>query len=157
MFWCLLKPNFNCRFVQFQEIVLSHPAAVKAMSPGRIVIVNTPSSSNVLGVVLKTATTGSNNERIYTVLVICDKNSDDSKNRSCNSVNNSNTSKDQSNTVELVKPVTRMRLFQPEGASWHEMVQCKTENIAIVTTKTIRIDADKIINDVKKREQSRFR
>ena len=125
--------------------MLSHPAAVKVMSPGRLVIINTSKLSNVLGAVLKTASTSTNNEKLYTVLVICDKDSA------------INSNKCESQDTDLVKPVTKVKLFQPEGASWHEMVQCRGENIIVVTTKTIRLDADKIVNDVKKREQPRFR
>lgn len=140
-----------------QDIVLSHPAAVKALSPGRVVIVDTPACSNVLGVVLKTSTTGSNNERVFTVLIICDKNSDNSINSSCNNDKNSNTKNDQSQGSMLVKPVTKVKLFQPEGACWHSLVQCRTDNITIVTTKNMKVDPEKIMNDVKKREQPRFR
>lgn len=50
-----------------------------------------------------------------------------------------------------------MNLFQPEGPCWHDMVDCKADDISVVTTKTLRIDPDKIINDVKKRQQPRFR
>lgn len=133
---------------------------MKALSPGRIVIINTSSSSNVLGVVLKSSTTGSNNERLYTVFSICDKiDTESGKNSSWNSSKSSNSSDigDCLKSADVIKPVTKMKLFQPEGVCWHEIVQCRTEQIAVVTTRTIRIDAEKIINDVKKREQSRFR
>ena len=155
--------------------MLSHPAAVKVMSPGRLVIINTSKLSNVLGAVLKTASTSTNNEKLYTVLVICDKDSAINSNKGESSAINSNkcessaiisnkgdfsainSNKCESQDTDLVKPVTKVKLFQPEGASWHEMVQCRGENIIVVTTKTIRLDADKIVNDVKKREQPRFR
>ncbi|WAR31042.1 SKIV2-like protein [Mya arenaria] len=144
-----------------QSIILSHPAAIKALSPGRVVIVNTPTCSHVLGVVLKTGTTGANNERTFTVLVICDKNSNDAsaKNSLSNfdSKNRNGVISDQSFSSDLVTPVLKKRLFQPEGACWHEIVQCRCENIVTVTTKTIRLDPEKIINDVKKREIPRFK
>lgn len=123
---------------------------MKALTPGRVVMINHAINNDVLGVVLK-STSGANNERNFTILLICDKNSDSSKNS--NSAINSNKSVESN----AVKPVIKTKLFQPEGACWHEMVQCKADSIAIVTTKTIRIDGEKIINDVKKREQPRFR
>jgi antiviral helicase SKI2 len=143
-------------FVYLQGIILSHPAAVKALSAGRVVIVNHTVNNEVLGVVLKSSS-GANNERNFTILVICDKNSDTSKNS--DSAINSNCAINSNKSVEsnAVAPVIKTKLFQPEGACWHEMVQCKADSIAIVTTKTIRIDGEKIINDVKKREQPRFR
>ncbi|XP_052223384.1 helicase SKI2W-like isoform X15 [Dreissena polymorpha] len=145
-----------------QGIILTHPAAVKALTPGRVVIVTTQPRKHVLGVVLKTSTTGSINEKLFTVLVICDKKSHDSmsKNSSAEgSAINSDSSKnsDQSGSAELVMPVEKIQLFQPEGACWHEVVQCRSENIIVITTKTIKVDADKIFNDIKKREQPRFR
>ena len=88
-------------------------------------------------------TLSASNERTFTCLVICDKTSSDSE----QSVRDS----------DLVSAILNMNLFQPEGPCWHDMVDCKADDISVVTTKTLRIDPDKIINDVKKRQQPRFR
>lgn len=141
-----------CKFI-FQTIILSHPAAIKALSPGRVVIVN-HQCQDVLGVVLRSST-GTNNERSFTVLIICDK--DENDNKTGTHSNNTLTDQSQSSNTESVKPVIKTKVFQPEGPCWHKMVQYKSEDIAIVTTKNLRIDADKIMADVRKREQPRFR
>jgi len=138
------------------------------MSAGRVVIVNTPESPYVLGALLKTSTVGANNEKVFTILTICDKNSNKDDEIDIGAKNSSNTgsainsnskakNSDQSCDSELVTPVQKMSLFQPEGPCWHQVVTCKASDVAVVTTKTIKVDADKIINDVKKREQPRFR
>ncbi|KAL4219308.1 hypothetical protein ACF0H5_021887 [Mactra antiquata] len=141
-----------------QGIILTNPAAVKALSPGRVIIIEHKQYDHVLGVVLKSSL-GASNERNFTVLIICDKNSNSSKNSNTEAKNSKTDAKNSNNSNEsgAVKPVLRTQLFQPEGICWHEIVQCKSENIAIVTTKTLRLDPDKIMNDVKKREQPRFR
>ena len=122
--------------------MLSHPAAIKALSPGRVVVIDHNSHKNTLGVVLKISL-GTNNERTFTCLVICDKNS----------------SENEQNVLDqdLVSATTNLTLFQPEGPCQHDMVDCKAEAISVVTTKTLRIEADRIMNDVKKRQQPRFR
>lgn len=141
-----------------QGVVLSHPLAVKALSPGRVVVISNNSVANVLGVVLKSII-GASSERIFTVLVICDINSNSTKNSDSDSSKNSASAINSNNIpdTDVVKPLIKTRLFQPEGKCGHEVVQCKADLVDVVTTKTIRIDADKIINDVKKREQPRFR
>ena len=100
------------------------------------------SHNNTLGVVLKTSL-GTNNERTFTCLVICDRNSSELE----------QNVRDQ----DIVSAITNLTLFQPEGPCQHDMVDCKAEAISVVTTRTLRIEADRIMNDVKKRQQPRFR
>lgn len=140
-YWEACRDYFSLR-KQLQAVILSHPAAIKALSPGRVVVVDENSHSNALGVVLKTSM-GTNNERTFTCLVICDKNSSDVE--------------QNPRDPDLVSAITNLNLFQPEGPCWHNMIDCKADAISLVTTKTLRIDPDRIINDVKKRQQARFR
>ena len=121
---------------------MSHPATVKALSPGRVIVVNSFPHENVLGVILKTSTT-IRNERLFTIMVICEK--------------EMKTSNEHGEGAHVVKPVIKCKLFQPEGPCWHAVIQCKGDDIDVVTTKTLRVDSDRILTDVKKREQSRFR
>ena len=100
------------------------------------------SHNNALGVVLRTSL-NANNERTFKCLVICDKNRTDSE----------QNLRDQ----DVVRAIRNLNLFQPEGPCWHEVIDCNSDNLSVVTTKTLRIDPDKIMNDVKKREQPRFR
>lgn len=123
--------------------MLSHPAAIKLLTAGRVVVINS-NYRNVLSVVLNSSM-GSNKERIFNCLVICEKNS------------NTKSDSTKGDNPELVQPVVNTNLFQPEGPCWHELTQVKAEDISVVTVKTIRIDPDKIVNDIKKRQQPRFK
>ena len=126
-------------------MVLSHPAAIKSLSAGRVVVVDNGHHANVLAVVLHSGM-GSNNTRIFTVLFICDKGS-----------NPSGAGDATPNDNLKVKPVKATQLFLPEGVCWHHMAEVKASDIAIITTTNIKVDADKIMKDVKKREQPRFK
>ncbi|KAJ8300200.1 hypothetical protein KUTeg_021719 [Tegillarca granosa] len=136
--------DFRSLKFHLQGIVLSHPAAIKLLTAGRVVVINNSNHRNVLGVVLN-SNMGTNKERIFNCLVICEKNS---------STKSDLTKGDSS---ELVQPIVTTNLFQPEGPCWHELIQVKAEDITVVTVKTIRIDPDKIVNDIKKRQQPRFK
>lgn len=87
---------------------------------------------------------GTNNEKMFTCLAICEK-------------GGVTLSKEELTKSTKVTPMLGYSLFIPEGPCGHEVVQVKAENVSVVTTKTIRIDADKIINDCKKRQQPRFK
>lgn len=128
---------------KLQGVVLSHPAAIKSLSAGRVIIINDELRKNVVAVVLS-STVGTNNVRTFTCLAICDK-------------GGVTLSKEEVAKSAQITPVMGKSLFIPEGPCWHELVQVKAENVSIVTTKTIRVDVDKIVNDVKKRQQPRFR
>nr|KAG5700480.1 hypothetical protein BaRGS_013967 [Batillaria attramentaria] len=129
---------------RLQEVVLSHPAAIKALSPGRVVTIDNGRHSNVLGVVLQTSMSTSNT-RMFTVLLICDKGDNSSLGEAT-----------PANGLQ-VAPVVRRPLFIPESVCWHKLVDVKASDISVITTKTLKVEADKILKDVKKREQPRFK
>ncbi len=122
--------------------MLTHPAAIKALSAGRVVVVGTHSHPNTLGVVLQSSM-GQGNERMFSVLVMCEKHSKDS-------------AKSDTNSLEL-SPLLSRQLFLPEGPCWHDLVKVKGEQISVITTKTLKVEPTKIINDVQKRQQARFK
>ena len=128
----------------FQEVVLSHPAAIKALSAGRVVVIDNDHHSNVLAVVLQSGMGGSN-MRTFTVLLICDKG------------NKPASGETTPSNGWLVKPFTAKQLFIPESVCWHRVMEVKASDISIISTKTIKVEAEKIIKDVKKREQPRFK
>ncbi|XP_076455159.1 superkiller complex protein 2-like isoform X1 [Babylonia areolata] len=129
-----------------QEVVLSHPAAIKSLSAGRVVVINNSHHSNVLAVVLQSSM-GSNNMRTFTVLLICNKghNSD------------AREATPATNDDMKVTPMKALSLFIPEGVCWHDLVEVTAAQISLITTTTIKVEADKIIKDVKKRQQPRFK
>ncbi|KAK3088659.1 hypothetical protein FSP39_022012 [Pinctada imbricata] len=134
-----------------QEVVLSHPAAIKCMTAGRVVIIDNNTHKYVLGVVLNSSV-GRNKERNFTCLVICDKNKSDSVQDKSGSEN-----KKSEQSEDLVMPVRKRQLYLPEGVPWHELVQVKSGDISTVTTKVVKVEADKVIDNVKKRQIPRFK
>ncbi|KAL3871690.1 hypothetical protein ACJMK2_039674 [Sinanodonta woodiana] len=133
-----------------QSVVITHPAALKALSPGRVVVVNTDYHRNALGVVLKFFL-GLKNEKLFTCLVICDKNITE------NTKEKVDEDKGKINFSSDVQPMTNVGLFIPESPCWHDVVDLSGEQISVITTKTLKIEVDKIINDFKKRSQPRFK
>ncbi|XP_005103863.1 helicase SKI2W [Aplysia californica] len=123
-----------------QSVMLTNPTALKLLSPGRVLMVRRPLGQAVLGVVLASSV-GTNNERKFTTLVLSEKGEEGlgepSKHR--------------------VGPVLPSSLFLPEGASWQQVLELKSNDIARVTTKVIRVDADGIIHDTRRRDHPRFK
>ncbi|XP_048756340.2 SKI2 subunit of superkiller complex protein-like isoform X2 [Ostrea edulis] len=133
--------DYQCLKKTLQEVVLSHPAAIKALTTGRVIVINNGFHSNQLGIILNT-TMAANNERTFTCLILCDKN---------NSKSEEKTENDE------VSPMTNTDLFLPETPCGHDVIQVKAKDISTVTVKSIRVDASKIIDDIKKRQMLRFR
>lgn len=124
--------------------MLSHPAAIKALTAGRVIVISNSFHSNQLGIILNSAM-AANNERVFTCLVLCDKNK---------------SVKSQTEKVpgsEEVTPVTNTDLFLPEALCGHDLVQVKAKDISTVTVKSIRVEANKIMDDIKKRQMPRFK
>ncbi|OWF39926.1 helicase SKI2W-like [Mizuhopecten yessoensis] len=130
---------------ELQTIVLSHPTAIKLLGAGRVVVVDNASHSNVLGIVLQTSSSSS--DRTFTCLVICDDKHKEGQGET----------KSDGNIGLQVTPVLSNTLYRPEGVCCHQLVVLKAEDIGMITTKTIRVEADRIVNDVRKRQQPRFR
>ncbi|XP_052720162.1 helicase SKI2W-like [Crassostrea angulata] len=136
--------DYQCLRRKLQEVVLSHPAAIKALTAGRVIVISNSFHSNQLGIILN-STMAANNERVFTCLVLCDKNK---------------SVKSQTEKVpgsEEVTPVTNTDLFLPEAPCGHDLVQVKAKDISMVTVKSIRVEANKIMDDIKKRQMPRFK
>ncbi|XP_041370282.1 LOW QUALITY PROTEIN: helicase SKI2W-like [Gigantopelta aegis] len=137
-----------------QTVVLSHPAAMKALSPGRIVIINDSHQRRVLGVVLQ-ASAGSSGEKKFIVLVVGENNVNDSvqmKTRCVDSEINK-----QYVDSEGPEPVLPTQLFVPDGPITQMLLTLMPRDISVITTKTIKVEPEKIVNDIKKRQQARFK
>lgn len=135
--------EFSDLRIHLQEVVLSHPGALKCLSAGRVVVIDNGFYSNVLATILQ-STVGTNNTRSFTVLLICNRGDSprdpDSKEA----------------TPASVRPMLPRKLFIPDSVCWHKILEVKGSDIAVITTKTIKLEVDKIIKDIKKREQLRF-
>ena len=126
--------------------MMSHPQAIKALGPGRIIIVDNNTFKNSLGVILQTSS-ASSKERTFTALVICEQ------------VSGKETAASKHCGSDVIDPrsVTDIRLFRPEGQCGHRVVTLKAEDISVITIRTLKITAERIIDDFKKRQQPRFR
>lgn len=135
---------FSLFFSSVQEVVLSHPAAIKALTAGRVIVISNSFHSNQLGIVL-TSTMAANNERVFTCLVLCDKNK--SVKAQC----------EERQEEAEVTPMTDRDLYLPAAPCGHDLIQVKAKDVSTVTVKSIRVEATKIIDDIKKRQMTRFK
>ncbi|GFS05858.1 helicase SKI2W [Elysia marginata] len=139
-----------------QSVIFSHPAALKAMSPGRVVMFKRPHGQAVLGVVLTSAGSGRNvgsagtNEKRFKVLILAEKPS------ASQGVAGGNQRSQESKQVTSIEPVLPSPLFEPEGPCWHEVKELSQSEITRITTKVLKIDADGIVSDARRREHPRF-
>jgi antiviral helicase SKI2 len=119
-----------------QRVLLSHPLALKALSPGRVIVLNNDDYRNAAALVLKAEAGGK--EKSFSVLVLTGE-------------------KDEEERDNLMPRPVDLRLFRPMGACGQTVVTVKGEDISSITNKMCRISADKIIDDHKKRQIPRFR
>lgn len=115
----------------------------KLLTPGRVIVLDTRQYRNAPAVVVQGL-----RDKTLKVLVLCD------------SAPPTRTDADDDDWAELPRPITEQYLFVPSSGatgSPHAVVTVTVADIAVVTAKTIKINAEKIIDDVRKREQPRFR
>ena len=109
----------------------------KVLTPGRVVVLDTKEYHNAAAVVLL------NKDNNIKVLVL--------------SGQNSSLSADDEDWSILPRPVISNKLFFPEGHCSQIVTSISVDDIAVVTVKVLKVNADRIIDDVRKREQPRFR
>ena len=118
---------------------MSHPQTLKALSPGRVILTDTTDHHNVLAVVLQTG-----RDRTYTVLAVCGQGA------------STDQAADQCD-ASTPRPLLVNQLYLPDGACGHRIVTLTASQITSVTTSTVKVNGDKVINDYNKRQQPRFR
>ncbi|KAM9119587.1 LOW QUALITY PROTEIN: superkiller complex protein 2 [Pangshura tecta] len=142
-----------CRAVQelretrrmIQRRVAESASGLKALAPGRVVIVNNPAHRNALGVILQVSSDAAN--RTFTTLVLCEKTPE------------GGDTGGGSPTPEVPFPEDLLlnKLFLPEGPCGHAVEHLGPCDLAALTGKTLRVNAERILEDVKKRQMPRFR
>lgn len=132
------------------------PHGLKMLSAGRVVVVNTVSHRNSLGVILGSVLP-SKRDRTFKVLVICEQKrelpfgcSDDSARKDTSPVTNSDW-------LGLELHFLGNKYFRPTGPCGQEIIEVGLKQITYVSSKLLKINAEKIIEDVRKREMPRFR
>lgn len=142
-----------CRAVQelretrrlIQRRLAESASGLKALAPGRVVIVNNPAHRNALGVILQVSSDAAN--RTFTTLVLCEKSPE------------GGGTGGGSPTPEVPFPDDLLlnKLFLPEGPCSHAVEQLGPCDLAALTGKTLRVNTERILEDVKKRQMPRFR
>ncbi|XP_076346789.1 superkiller complex helicase subunit twister isoform X1 [Tachypleus tridentatus] len=148
------------------SVITSHPQGLKVLSVGRVVVVHTEYHPNVLAVIL--ATSSDPKSRTFTVLALSERSAQEENeipslesaikrpSSVAPSKLNSNKVEERDDLENSVKPYSS-HLFKPEGPSGQCLLDIRSTDLQYITTKTIKLDPNKIIMDCKKRQQPRFR
>uniref|UniRef100_A0A673HAB0 Helicase SKI2W-like n=1 Tax=Sinocyclocheilus rhinocerous TaxID=307959 RepID=A0A673HAB0_9TELE len=124
-----------------QRAVLESMNGLKSLSVGRVVIVNNGQHHNALGVILQVSNDAVN--RTFTALIICETGNEEA------------AGDDLSN--KAFHPIYSTTLFIPEGPCSHTVQKLKLQDISAITTKTLKVIPERIIDNYNKRQQPRFR
>uniref|UniRef100_A0A8C8RM87 Ski2 like RNA helicase n=1 Tax=Pelusios castaneus TaxID=367368 RepID=A0A8C8RM87_9SAUR len=146
-----------CRAVQelretrrlIQRRIVESSSGLKALAPGRVVIVNNRAHRNALGVILQVSSNAST--RTFSTLVLCEKTPEGET--------PADGAGGDSPAPEVPFPDDLLlnKLFLPEGPCGHIVEKLDPCDITAITAKTLRVNAERILEDVKKREMPRFR
>ncbi|CAL8365730.1 unnamed protein product [Arctogadus glacialis] len=123
-----------------QRATLESVSGLKALSTGRVIVVNSNQHPNALGVILQVSSDSVN--RTFTALIICEK---------------GNEEEEGSSSDRAPPPVHTSALFVPEGPCSHTVQKLKPTEISGITVKTLKVIPDRIIENYSKRQQPRFR
>ncbi|XP_011378115.1 helicase SKI2W isoform X1 [Pteropus vampyrus] len=128
-----------------QRRVLESVNGLKSLSAGRVVVVKNQEHHNVLGVILQVSSNSMS--RVFTTLVLCDKpTSEDPQERGSASPD-----------VPYPDDLIGFKLFLPEGPCDHTVAKLQTGDVAAITTKVLRVNGEKILEDFSKRQLPKFK
>ncbi|XP_035307660.1 helicase SKI2W isoform X2 [Cricetulus griseus] len=119
---------------------------LKSLSTGRVVVVKNKEHHNALGVILQVSSNSTS--RVFTTLVLCDK----------PVVSESPRDKGPA-TPDVPQPddLVGFKLFLPEGPCEHTVAKLQPGDVAAISTKVLRVNGEKIVEDFTKRQQPKFR
>ncbi|XP_015342949.1 helicase SKI2W [Marmota marmota marmota] len=128
-----------------QQRIIESVNGLKSLSTGRVVVVKNREHHNALGVILQVSSNSTS--RIFTTLVLCDK-----------LVSEDPQDKDPA-TPDVPHPddLVGFKLFLPEGPCDHTVAKLQPGDVAAITTKVLRVNGEKILEDFSKRQQPKFR
>ncbi|KAJ8373170.1 hypothetical protein AAFF_G00270760 [Aldrovandia affinis] len=124
-----------------QRAVLESVSGLKALSVGRVVVVNNTQHCNALGVILQVSCDSVN--RSLTALILCEKGRED-----------------LGAEPQKASPLPHLystALFIPEGPCSHTVQKLRLQDVSAITSKTLKVIPDRIIDNYNKRQQPRFR
>ncbi|KAF4013509.1 hypothetical protein G4228_004663 [Cervus hanglu yarkandensis] len=130
---------------QIQHRIIESVNGLKSLSAGRVVVVKNQEHHNALGVILQVSSDSTS--RVFTALVLCDKPvSEDPRERG-----------PASPDVPYPDDLVGFKLFLPEGPCDHTVAKLQPGDVAAITTKVLRLNGDKIMEDFSKRQQPKFK
>ncbi|NXY25504.1 SKIV2 Helicase, partial [Atrichornis clamosus] len=115
---------------------LAQAGGQRVLSPGRVVVVCTPKHHNALGLVLQVTSGGSG--RTFTTLVLSEKPPE-----------NGVASLEPPLDVPYPEDLLLTRLFLPEGRPGHVLEQLRPEDIVGVTAKTLRVNPETLLQELR--------
>uniref|UniRef100_A0A3P9DMD9 SKI2 subunit of superkiller complex n=1 Tax=Maylandia zebra TaxID=106582 RepID=A0A3P9DMD9_9CICH len=122
-----------------QHAILESVNGLKALSVGRVIVVNNKQHLNALGVILQVSSASVN--RTFTALIICEKGNEEGKD----------------NDNAALPHLHNTSLFIPEGPCSHTVQKLKLQDISAITVKTLKVIPERIIDNYNKRQQPRFK
>ncbi|XP_047460364.1 helicase SKI2W [Mugil cephalus] len=124
-----------------QRAIMESVNGLKALSVGRVIVVNNKQHLNALGVILQVSSDSVN--RTFTALIICEKGNEEVEGKG--------------NDDTAFPHLYNTALFIPEGPCSHTVQKLKLQDISAITVKTLKVIPDRIIDNYNKRQQPRFR
>ncbi|KAM4630900.1 superkiller complex protein 2 [Polymixia lowei] len=124
-----------------QRATLESVSGLKALSVGRVIVVNNKQHLNALGVILQVSSDAVN--RTFTALIICEKGNEEGGENGPDGI--------------AFPHLYNTALFTPEGPCSHTVQKLKLQDVSAITVKTLKVIPDRIIDNYNKRQQPRFR
>ncbi|MGH0179196.1 UNVERIFIED_CONTAM: hypothetical protein FKN15_001176 [Acipenser sinensis] len=127
-----------------QKRVMESVNGLKALSAGRVVLVTNSLHSNALGLILQVSSDAMS--RMFTTLVLCERQKEEER-----------PGAQRGAETPTPEELLSTRVFLPDGPCSHTVEKLKAEDISSITVKTLRINAERIIDDYNKRQMPRFK
>ncbi|CAK6447145.1 unnamed protein product [Pipistrellus nathusii] len=128
-----------------QRRVMESVNGLKSLSAGRVVVVKSREHHNALGVVLQVSSNSTS--RVFTTLVLCDKPASE----------NPQEGRPAAPAVPYPDDLVGFKLFLPEGPCDHTVARLQPGDVAAITTRVLRVNGEKILEDFSKRQQPKFK
>uniref|UniRef100_A0AAQ5YMY3 SKI2 homolog, superkiller viralicidic activity 2-like n=1 Tax=Amphiprion ocellaris TaxID=80972 RepID=A0AAQ5YMY3_AMPOC len=126
-----------------QRAILESVNGLKALSVGRVIVVNNKQHLNALGVILQVSNDSVN--RTFTALIICEKGNEEGDGGG------------HAALPHLYNTFDCFFLCFSSGPCSHTVQKLKLQDIMAITVKTLKVIPDRIIDNYNKRQQPRFK
>ncbi|KAK7870957.1 hypothetical protein R5R35_012172 [Gryllus longicercus] len=140
--------------------LLSLPRALKDVQPGRVLLITYEEHVNKLALLLKLET--QKREYKYHVLVLCNNENDYSGDGEIRLSVKTEAKKEEKRKksamwYKMLGLVNYEKVFVPDGISEHAVLIIGPNDIFEITTKSIKVNTELILNDWLQRQQPRFK